>query len=462
MSKITHEEFLKRSEIALEKVDIVSDNKYKTKKTIFKCKCKMCNHEYEIKADSLMDGHGCRKCAKTYVPTNEEFVERIKEINPNVKILGRYEKAKTPIRCECLKCGYDEWYPTPEMLKNGSGCPSCYGRVAIPYKTDVYTLRKDLTKYLEHEEDAIGMLPYSNKKVAWKCLNCNTTVEDSFRNINRVGFRCKFCGDGLSYPEKIIRAILSQLETKYDVQKTFKWAKNKRYDFYIPLFSCIIETHGRQHYEEAFGFKDYYVNEKTLEQEQENDKIKKQLALENGIKFYIELDCRESKLNHIKKSVVESELLNILKIKEQDIIWEECEAFYNKSLQTKAMELYNSGYGIKDIAETLKLSRTTIKLYMKNLANLGCCDYDPIVNAEKSKFIKNNVPPSTKFVRCKDTNRVFNGLRECACYLKDNSDLKVVDHRKIKISCENGSEQYGLHFEYVEIIPTKIKLKQIK
>lgn len=458
-NRISHEEFLKRSKIALDFVEIISDNKYETKKTIFRCKCKKCKHEYEVKADSLMDGHGCRKCAKTYVPTNEEFIDNIKEINPNIKILGKYQKAKIPIRCQCLKCGYNEWYPTPDMLRQGIGCPACYGRVAIPYKTDVYTLRKDLTKYLENEKDAIGILPYSNKRVNWKCLNCNMIVEDSFRNVNRVGFRCKFCGDGLSYPEKILRAILSQIEVRYDVQKTFKWSGNKRYDFYIPSLNCIIETHGRQHYEETFGFKDYYEKEKTLEQEQDNDKIKKKIALDNGIKFYIEIDCRESKINYIRESIIKGELLNILKIKEQDIIWEECESFYNKSLQLKTMELYNEGFSMTNIADKLKLSRTTIKLYMRNLASLGCCDYDPIANAEKSKFMSNNVPHSTKFLRCVETNRVFNGLLECASYLKENSDLKVVDHRKIKVACEDGSAQYGLHFEYVKIEPLYIESK---
>jgi len=85
-NRINHEEFLKRSEKALETIEIISDNKYETKKTIFKCKCKKCEHEYEVKAESLMDGHGCRKCAKSYVPTHEEFVENIRKINPNVKI----------------------------------------------------------------------------------------------------------------------------------------------------------------------------------------------------------------------------------------------------------------------------------------------------------------------------------------------------------------------------------------
>lgn len=453
MSKITHEEFFEKYKDTLEKIEILSENKYQSRETIFKCRCKTCGFIYETKAGNIAKGHTCRKCSKTYIPSQEEFIQDIKEINPNVKILGVYKTARLPIQCKCLKCGYEEWYPTPDMLRRKSGCPACYGRVARKNENDVFTTRKDLLKYLKNKNEGIGVLPNSMRRVIWKCPDCNTEVVDSFRNVNQCGFKCKMCGDGFSYPEKIIRAFLFQIGRTFDLQKKFKWSNGKIYDFYIPSLSCIIETHGIQHYEESFNFTNNNRKSRSLKEERLNDIYKKELAISNGIKHYIELDCRESNIEYIKNSIISSDIINIINIKKID--WDSCNDYYNKSLQIRALEIWNKTNSIKSIMEELKISNTTIALYLSNLRDIGLCDYDPMKNFEKSKFLSKNVPHSTKFLRCIETNRVFNGLHECADFLKENSDRRTIDHLKIKLSCEDGSEQYGLHFEYVEIIPKK-------
>ena len=56
--------------------------------------------------------------------THEEFVQDIKNINPTIKIIGKYQKAKERIECSCNICNF-EWNPMAYSLKYGIGCPNC-------------------------------------------------------------------------------------------------------------------------------------------------------------------------------------------------------------------------------------------------------------------------------------------------------------------------------------------------
>lgn len=65
--------------------------------------------------------------------THEEFIEELKEINPNIEVLGEYKNVRTGIKCKCKVCGYmgddkKDWTPAPKHLLSGSGCPECNRR----------------------------------------------------------------------------------------------------------------------------------------------------------------------------------------------------------------------------------------------------------------------------------------------------------------------------------------------
>ena len=47
--------------------------------------------------------------------TQEEFLERINQISPNIKIISQYIRRKDRIRCICIDCG-NEWNPTADKL----------------------------------------------------------------------------------------------------------------------------------------------------------------------------------------------------------------------------------------------------------------------------------------------------------------------------------------------------------
>jgi hypothetical protein len=182
-------------------------------------------------------------------------------------------------------------------------------------------------------------------------------------------------------------SFLEQLNIKFFTQlnkNILKWCKNYRYDFYFELNNeqYIIETHGEQHYEEGFQKMKSKRKSKTLEEEQKNDRLKKELALQNGIKEenYIVIDCRKSTLewirdndNGILNSIL-SELFDLSKID-----WDKVEEFALSNLIKIASEYKNNNPNTTTgmIGELMGYNYHTISNWLKQGTKLGWCNYNP-------------------------------------------------------------------------------------
>ena len=118
----------------------------------------------------------------------------------------------------------------------------------------------------------------------------------------------------------------------------------------------------------------------------ENDRAKRQVAIDNGIYYYIEIDCRKSESEYIKNSIMNSELPNIFDFSEQDIDWNECDKYASGSLFMHTAEFWNAGvHDKKEIAKHLGLHHLTIYRYLKraNSLNLLTTPY-PLPKQSKS------------------------------------------------------------------------------
>lgn len=162
----------------------------------------------------------------------------------------------------------------------------------IKGENDLWTTHRKLALLLKNKEDGYTVSFGSHKVLEWICPNCKNIIIRSVNEVHNHGLSCKFCSDGISFPEKYIASLLAQLNLLFKRECLFDWSGNKRYDFYIPKLSLIIETNGIQHYKDN-------VFHRSLEEEIKNDFIKKELALKNGIKYYIQLDCRISDSSYI-------------------------------------------------------------------------------------------------------------------------------------------------------------------
>jgi len=263
----------------------------------------------------------------------------------------------------------------------------------------------ELVKFLVNKNDSLKYTIGERKKLTVKCINCGYEKKMYLYNLIRQGFGCPKCSDGIPYPEKFIFNILEQLlNDNFKVQlskKDFKWCENYRYDFYIDKINCIIETHGLQHYEEHINGN--WNRNKSLKDIQENDKIKEQLAKENGITNYIVLDCRHSELEWIKNSIMNSKLPRLLNFKEKDINWLKCHEHACNSNIKKASDLWNSGIkSTSQIAYILKVHISTVIRYLKQGTKLEWCDYNPKEEMKNNRYhIK---------VNCLTTGEIFNSI----------------------------------------------------
>lgn len=228
-----------------------------------------------------------------------------------------------------------------------------------------------LESLLKDKDDANKYTVWSNEKTYFICPECGEVLYKQICDVyRRRSLQCK-CGDSISYPNKFVFDVLKQCNVNIDTEHIFNFAKDKRYDIFLPDYNIIVENHGIQHYDASKFFK------KETEEIHKNDIFKKEVALKNGISKYIELDCRESSLEWIKHSIISSGILDILKINKETINWKQADIYATSSLVVKAAKMFNDGMMQKDIASEMNLSTNTIRSYLKKATQLGICNYTP-------------------------------------------------------------------------------------
>ena len=271
---------------------------------------------------------------------------------------------------KCNKCGNIDWIEE-SSLKSGCGCNACCStprKVVLGINT-IWDVARWMIDLGVSKEDAKTHTPCSGDKVKVKCPNCGRDKKiplDRIYNSHSIG--CS-CGDGISYPEKLMESVLIQLKIEYKRQYKTDWSKNKIYDFYLPDYNIIIEVHGEQHYEES-------RRGRSLKQEQENDKLKEELALNNGVEYYIVVDCRKSELEYIKNNILNSELNKLFDLSKID--WIKCEEYALKNKVKEVCDYYKEHPMVitSDLAKEFSISSKTIREYLKRGTELGWCEYD--------------------------------------------------------------------------------------
>lgn len=277
----------------------------------------------------------------------------------------------------CNICGFNGWISLSN-LKKGVKCSCCSNRTVVKGINDIATLRPDLIKYFVDINDAYSHTIMSSKKIKCVCPICGTEKYIIISNLNQHGFSCDKCSDGISYPEKFLANVLSQLNIEFIKQYKINDYKYK-YDFYLPKYNTIIEVHGEQHYDNVFL-------KTTLEEVQQNDFIKKNVALQNNIDNYVELNCSKSTMDYIKNSIYNNEFFKI-NFNIDNIDWELC---HKESLKNKLIEIceyWNDNFNetcVSDVMEIFSMPRTTVLKYLHIGTEIGLCNYDRLLESKKS------------------------------------------------------------------------------
>lgn len=298
------------------------------------------------------------------------------------------------------------------------------------------------------EEDAKRYKSRSGKKITITCPYCNKKrvmrIVDIYKHKS-IG--CP-CGDGKSYPEKFIMNLLEQLGLDFEIEYKPSWIDGRRYDFYIPKLEYIIETHGRQHYDGSFN----RIGGRNLEEERANDEFKKETALANGIKHYTELDCKESNMDYIKNSILNSELSKLFDL--SNIDWNKCAEFANKNIVKEVCDYWNNrkdGETTSDLGKVFKTDRGTIVNYLKKGTKLDWCKYNPKEELKKSAL--NNGFLLKKKVEIFKNNQSLGVFESCAELDRQSEELFGIKlcNSNISSCCLNKRKSHkGFTFKYVD------------
>ena len=319
---------------------------------------------------------------------------KVKTNTGEIKIVNQIRiNSRKAYTYECCIDGYIGNITESNLIRN-QGCSKCSKKSAgLTYsrsKGNIYKEKPEdvLCKYIKNE-DLLKTKNFTMKdKVLMICPSCKREQYNIIGNVYYNKFCCEFCSDGKSYPEKLFSNILTQLSIAFETQKLFEWSRNvkssntklcgnKYYDFYIPEIKTIIELHGMQHYEEVS------FSRKSLEEEKENDILKKEIAI-NEVEKYVIIDCRYSNLDYIKKSIENSILNKLLDLSIID--WEYCERNALSSLVKSSCDLWNSGiHSCVEIGKILNIGKTTVRNYLLKGTKLGLCEYSRL----KSDIYKN-------------------------------------------------------------------------
>ena len=392
---------------------------------------------------------------------HNEFLYNTMENCKDMFILDRFKNEYNTkiykIKCNVCNEIYDVTESELETLKL---CRYCYKKRRPKIEESIAITDPWMIPYFQGGYDEAKLYKYnSSKEIYPTCPDCgkvknNSTPIYSIHNYHSIGCGCS---DGKSYPNKFIECFIMQLNINYEIEKSFKWSDRKIYDDYIEDMSCIIENHGSGHYERCF--EKVFNGSRTLEEEHENDKYKKLLAKQNGIKHYIVLDCRKSKLEWIKKSVMKSELPTLFNFNEEDIDWLKCHEYACKNLVKEVCKykLNNPNAFSSEISKIFKLHVCTIIEYLKSGTTLGWCNYN--ANDEKLKNYKNNSLRLTirntsnlKKIAVYKDSIICNIYDSCNSLVENSEQDFGVKLKKQQIykACNNSQKQYnGYTFKYV-------------
>lgn len=365
------------------------------------------------------------------------------EVNENGwKINRKWYKYK------CNICGWTEGWKIETALlnKQKQGCSCCHGTTVVEGVNDIATTDTWMIPYIG-EECAKTHTHYSSDLVQAICPDCGRIKSKKLRIYDickRHKISCS-CEDGQPYPEKYMFNVLEQLGLEFKTQltkTTFEWCEDYKYDFYFKYNNelHICEVNGIQHYKET-------NRGRSLKFEQENDIVKKELALKNEVKEdnYIVVDGRYSELDYIKNSILNNEKIKN-KFDLSVIDWIKAEEFALTNLCKKVCDLKreNPEITVTEISQLMKMGTDTVRTYLKTGNKLKWCKYIPI-----EEQFKNHVQRKKRLIDI-NTGIVFDSISDCKNKIYKMFGI-AISRKSIADVCNQERLSYqGYIFKYID------------
>lgn len=200
--KLTQEEVVKRVKEINPNIEIIGE--YINSKAKIKCKCLVDGYEWCATPNHILRGKGCPKCAGNIKITTEEYIIMVNSINPNIEVKDEYINALTKIKHKCKLCG-NEWMTQPNIILSGHGCPVC------AVKKNSVARRKNKKDYItdvyniNSNIEVIGEYVGTHNKILHHCKICGNDFLMTPHNV-LSGQGCPKCG--------VLRRANSQRKTQ--------------------------------------------------------------------------------------------------------------------------------------------------------------------------------------------------------------------------------------------------------
>lgn len=155
-----------------------------------KCYCLACGNTWinNRPVDLFKREGGCPTCSLVNKglkrrKTHEEYERQLAEINPNIKLIGRYTRSHDYIRCKCTIHGVEWESFACNLLNQSAGCPVCNSSKG---ETELIEVLKDFG------------VNYSTQKTFKECRDIHPLRFDAYDNDNNIAF--EFQGEQHYFP----------------------------------------------------------------------------------------------------------------------------------------------------------------------------------------------------------------------------------------------------------------------
>ena len=163
----THEQFIEELKKINSNIKILGE--FKKVNTKIRCKCLLDGYIWETTPKILLRGHTCPECSGNKKKTHKEFIKEVEIKNPNVKILGIYKNAYTKIKFMCLIDGHI-WDAKPSSILSSCGCPKCAINIRASKQRKTHEQFVEEMKDKNSNIEIIGKYINNKTKISCKCL----------------------------------------------------------------------------------------------------------------------------------------------------------------------------------------------------------------------------------------------------------------------------------------------------
>ena len=299
---------------------------------------------------------------------------------------------------QCLNCNFEGEKREEEI--EVTWCPCCCSspKIVTEEINDIPTIAPWMVNYFQGGyKEAKLYTCNSSKKIKPICPICGRIKEKEItisQIYNTKSIGC-VCGDGISYPNKVMRSILQQLNIEYIPEYQSNWLGLSRFDFCIQESMIFIEMDGSLGHGKNIFYSSKSTNEEIKMKKEASlnkDLRKDELAIRHGYKV-IRINADVSEINYIKNNILNSEFVKYFDL--SIINWEECDRYALKSIIKEVCDYYrqNINKSYECVANKFHLSKCTVGRYLKKGLNVGW-----ITNQEYNNILKNNKKHNTTYV----------------------------------------------------------------